>query len=315
MDTLNFDIINLIYSELDYIDIINVSKVNKYLYNMFIDNKKHIISKESITYYKVKKYNLLDRYENIKISIDSSGFFDNNFKKYVNNITILRLDEKEYVPYLPNMINLKKLLIYININFDISNLIFLEELYICGISIINIDSLKYLTKLKFLLLNKCEIKDSSSLEKLTNMRRLEICSSEINSLSFLKNMKYLNHITFYNSTFNKKINYSFVKYLINLKYLNLCYTKNFKYECLKNITSLEILYLTRTKIKNLKSLSPLVNLKTLFLSCLLHNEELNLIPLKTLGKKNKLKIYINETLFTNEELLIKNPNILFISNI
>jgi hypothetical protein len=43
METLNFDILNIIYSYLNNIkDIYNLSIVNKYLYNIFTENKKYM---------------------------------------------------------------------------------------------------------------------------------------------------------------------------------------------------------------------------------------------------------------------------------
>jgi hypothetical protein len=123
-------------------------------------------------------------------------------------------------------------------------------------------------------------------------------------------MIFLNGIIICDTPLSKNINCNIFKYLKNLTYLNLSYTKNFKYECLKNIITLKTLFLAGTNIINLKSLSKLIYLEKLNISELSHNELINLLPLTTLGKKNKLNIYIyNSHCIINEDILSKNPNI------
>ena len=316
----NFDIMNIIYNNLDYIDIINVSSTNKYFYNMLKENNKYIYSnknkyiticdtkyEKSYYYNYFHKIKILDNIINIipnikiKLIIDTEHYYEELDKfpeKYELNVYDIFLECNNYRNVIYDLDKLNKFKNLNNFKYENINSTLLE---------LNID----IPTIDLSLNNIVEIKIENNLNNLTSLNlNNTIDNDEMYNLDFLQ---YLNNLTELNLRNNNIYNIDFLKYLTNIRILNLSYN-NIDIESLNkyNLNNIQILILTHNNLNyyKLDNLSNLITLTDLNLS---HNNltTQKCYPLSKLINLTKLNLSYNNIIdfnFVNNldiKLLIK----------
>jgi len=288
METINFDIINIIYSNLNYIDIFEFSYTNKYFYNIYKDNRKYIKSSSIIDYDVLLNNNLFDIFKDVKIKFNQRAHKLNSENIY-NNIYSAIITED--INQILNYKNLKLLTVF---NRTINNLNIIQSMFNLtklDISYTDIDDITFvsgLVNLKYLDINYTKIKDLSPLKHLVNLKTLNIIKINVNTFDIFKNMILLENLIMYNCTFENDLNYDNLKYLVNLKELNIANTVKFNFSYLTSLTRLTRLCISCTDITDIEPLSYLVNLKKLYMVSIFN--KLDLKPILKLNNLNILKV-------------------------
>jgi hypothetical protein len=295
MNIFNFDIINIIYSNLNYIDIINFSSSNKHFFGLYKNNKKHIISNQVIIYERFINYGVDQVFPNTKLkkNHNKNNYFDD---KYINNIVVFfsGVDKNISIDNILKYKNLEKLSLYINLSLDLSGLEqlkFLKTLILIPICdnnyLTNINCLNNLSNLEELDISYNSITSFEPLKKLNKLKTLKMMKSKIDDITIFSNLTLLEELHLYNCSFNKNSDFSVFNKLINLKYLDIGLTTNFDYNCVGMISNLITLYMGQNRILSLEPLNNLKKLKKLYIASL-HNN----IDLKPLLNMSKMEIYI-----------------------
>lgn len=291
----NFDIINIINKNLDYIDIIHFSSSTKHLFDIYKNNKKYICSEEIINYQKFINYKLYNHFPKMRLAFK---FLEKSDEIYNNNIVKLYIYIND-IKYIVGCNNLEELRI-IN-NFDnriehnlyyLNNLSKLKILNLFSLELNNINFVSNMPNLKVLDISYNNITDLSPLKNLTKLENLSMIKTKINNLDIFNNLKNLKYLNMYYCEFNNNLNFNIFGNLINLNFLNIGLTKNFNYDVLRLLTNLTTLYVVQTNINNLEPISKLNKLKSLYLSNISDNTDYE--PLIDLSYNNDIKIFITK---------------------
>jgi hypothetical protein len=256
---INFDIINIIYNNLNYFDIINFSSINKYLRNIYKTNLEFIEIDETM----------------IVVSGEPNYTFYYNKKVYHDNYdnNLLILDN--------NIIPKCKIVLLMDINHN-NKLKYFYDKYKS-----NIDAIRFET----------ESRDLKNIELFTDVSNVTISSCCVNTVTTITNN--LNNIKILNMCLNKITDINFIKFIQNIKELilynnniqNLLVFENSTFpsiesldlacnnivniEPLSKLTTLTLLNISYNNINNIEPLSILSELKDLGID---HNN-INNIPL------------------------------------
>lgn len=300
METLNFDILNIINSNLSYNDIYHLSFINKYFYDMYKTNKKYIKSESLILYNYALKNNMFNIYNDINIS-----FLQNKYEypkpehyKFIKFSVINHNSE-----CVTNYINLEVLKI---IDKTITEFSFLsclkklKKLQLHNTKINNIDFISNLTNLEELDIGYTQITNLEPLKYLINLKKLNLMKLNVNTLNIFKDMRLLEDLNMYGCTFDNNLNYDNIKDLINLKELCLANTITFNFDYLKYLINLTKLGISHTDIKDLEPITYLKKLNILYMMSIYN--KLDLKPLLTL---NNIKISVDKWHYNYELILCK----------
>jgi internalin A len=175
------------------------------------------------------------------LKINRSVSIDNN-----NNIIALNLSDLQILDFKPltNLKYLQSLFLDRNIIDDLSflkDLISLKYLSLSGNSISDVNSLSGLINLEILNLNENKISSIYALNKLKEIKKLNISDNNITEISIIKNFKTLKVLYADNNLISEIF-------------------------CLSNLTSLERIYLSNNQISDISSLKKLKYLQEFIFS-------------------------------------------------
>ncbi len=295
----NFDIINIINKNLDYVDIINLSSSNKHLFDIYKNNKKYICSNEIISYQKFIKYNLYNHFPKMKLSFKFSLEEVQPDEIYKNNIVKLVIYKND-IKYIADYNNLEELKLlnnsYTRVEHDLNNLNNLSKLKILNLfsfELNNINFISNILNLKVLDISYNNITDLSPLKNLTKLEKLSMIKTNINNLDIFNNLKNLKYLNMYFCDFVDNLNFNIFSNLTDLEDLNIGLTRNFDYNVLRYLKNLNKLCLAQSYINNLEPISKLNKLNILYLSNI-RCYNIDFEPLIDLSYNNDIKIFISK---------------------
>jgi Leucine-rich repeat (LRR) protein len=171
---------------------------------------------------------------------------------------------------------------------SISKMTTLEQLFLGGNNITDIEFVRNLKNLKILYLDHNDISDLTPLEELSNLEDLSLEFTDVEDLTPLKNLLNLRQLDLNGAQKIKDLTP-----LLNLTKMNaiqFIYTEVESLDGLDNMENLEILLASKNKIKDISALS---NLRNLLDVELYENEIADLTPLKNSTKMIYLDLYHN----------------------
>jgi hypothetical protein len=128
--------------------------------------------------------------------------------------------------------------------------------------VFEIEELEKLTDLKYLYLNKNQIRNLKGLEHLTNLQILSLSGNQITELKGLEQLIHLRELILSHNQIEK---IEGLEYLVHLKRLDLSYNAIVEIEGLEYLVHLKQLDLWGNQITEIKGLDSLINLCELFL--------------------------------------------------
>ncbi|WP_298518261.1 COR domain-containing protein [uncultured Kordia sp.] len=197
-----------------------------------------------------------------------------------------------------------------DINFlpkEFSNLKNLEKLVLSENSIRDIKILKYLVKLKFLDIARCEIVEAEALKNLVHLEHLNAGFNPFNNNQYLQ---ILSNLKFLNIDYNN-VNTNHLKNLIKLEYLSLSKCNITNCEFLTNLTKVTFLNLSKNKLINTDKICSLKKLKTLIIR---HTKLDNFNFLQKIEKLENLNLNGNRNFDFNKLRKMNYLKRLFIGN-
>ena len=255
----NFDIINIIYNKLDYIDIINFSSTNKYLYNIYKTNLKFIEIDETMIVASCKPND--NFYYNNRVYHDN---YDNNLLILDNNII-----PKCKIVLLMDINNNKLKYFYDKYKSNIDAIIFdTDNKYLKNIELF--------TDVSSVNISSCCVNTVTigTNNNLNNIKILNMCLNKITDINFIKFIQNIKELILYNNNIQDLLvfnNYTFP----SIELLDLACNNIFDIEPLSKLTTLTLLNISYNNINNIEPLSILSELKDLGID---HNN-INNIPL------------------------------------
>jgi Leucine-rich repeat (LRR) protein len=180
MDSLNFDIINIIYSNLNNInDIYNLSLVNKYLYDIFKNNKQYITCHIELSSIK---------HDINKINNISDIFKNSNLKLLYNCNNYYYISSLEPIRSLINITHLDCSNNNISSLEPIRSLINITYLDFGNNNIPNIEPIKDLINIAILDCSDNQITSLEPIKDLINIESLYCYNNKITSLEPIDNL-------------------------------------------------------------------------------------------------------------------------------
>jgi hypothetical protein len=221
MDNLPEDILLIIFNQLNYIDNINLLKVNK-TFNKFIKHNNHISLNKSVDLDAINEPDkLISIFPNIKFYYNKN---DDKLLKYIKYIYSLSLSYCD-INSFNNFNNLEHLKCLYLEETKISNIDFLvnyHNLRVLNLSwCLNIDNFEVLSNLKkieILDLSYTNINNLDCLSNLENLRILSLINTNINNddLDILLNFKNLTYIDLRDNNLNRELFKKFNKFKVTI---------------------------------------------------------------------------------------------------
>ncbi len=189
-----------------------------------------------------------------------------------------------------------------NIPVEISELVWLERLYLENNQLTKIEGLEKLSNLSTLWLENNQLTKIEGLDKLSNLSELLLYNNQLTKIEGLENLSKLSSLWLQN---NKLAKIEGLEKLGNLSSLELVDNQIIKIEGLENLSNLSSLGLHNNKLTKIEGLEKLGNLSSLGLN---DNQITNLLPLQIFLKKRLKILYVkNIGNYKNYINLYNNP--------